>query len=206
MKVLGICGSPRKGGNTETVVNEALGGALQEGAEVDLFCVSGKHIEPCDGCRTCSQTGVCHIQDDMQDLYKRMLAADAIIFATPTYSYSMTSQMKMVIDRSRAMRSPSQTNQITRLANKVGGVIAIAGSLGLIGVVKDLYFHIITNYMLPAGHVALYALNKGDCDNRINGKRAAFNLGRQMVRLANMKFAYPAELMKEGHAYGTWDQ
>jgi multimeric flavodoxin WrbA len=73
MKVLGICCSPRKGGNTETLVNEALKGAKQEGAETELYSVSGKHIEPCDGCRACARTGICHIEDDMQDVYKKML-------------------------------------------------------------------------------------------------------------------------------------
>ena len=206
MKVLGICCSPRKGGNTEALVGEALRGAKHEGAEDDLYCVSGKHIEPCDGCRTCAQTGVCHVQDDMQDLYKRMIAADAIIFATPTYNYSMTAQAKLIIDRSRALHGLQEKNVANKLANKVGGVIAVGGSLGLVGVVKDLYFHMITNYMLPGDYVALYALDKGDYERRIEGTKATFNLGRQMARLAAMKFTYPSDLMKPAHAYGTWDQ
>ena len=207
MKVLGICCSPHNGGNTQGLVAEALREARHEGAEVDFYSVSGKHIEPCDGCRKCARTGICHIQDDMQDLYEKILAAGAIIFATPTYNFSMTAQAKIIIDRSRAFRGiPKNNKQSNKLANKVGGIIAIGGSLGLVGVVKDLYFHIITNYMLPGDYVALYALNEGDYEMRVEGKKATFDLGRQMARLAAMKFAYPADLMKPAHAYGTWDQ
>ena len=202
MKVLGICCSPRKGGNTESLLEEALRGARQEGAEAYLYTVSGKNMQPCDGCRACARTGVCHIKDDMQELYIKMIAADAIIFGSPVFQYAMTTHAKLIIDRSRAMRGPS----VNQLANKVGGVIAVGGSLGLIGVVKDLYFHILANHMLPGDYVALYALNKGEYKNSIEGVKATFDLGRQMARLAAMKFAYPADLMKHSHAYGTWDQ
>jgi multimeric flavodoxin WrbA len=202
MKVLGICCSPRKGGNTESLVKEALRGAALEGAETDYFSVSGKHIEPCDGCRSCNLTGICAIKDDMQELYQKMVSADALIFATPTYNYGMTAQTKLIIDRSRAMRKDTDY----KLANKVGGIIAVGGSLGLINIVKDLYFHIITNYMLPGDFVVLYALNKGDYQTRPEGLKATLTLGRQMARLANQKFSYPADLMKRPHVYGTWDQ
>jgi hypothetical protein len=85
-------------------------------------------------------------------------------------------------------------------------VIVVGASLGLVEVVKDLYFWMVTRYMLPGDFIALYAQNKGDVEKRPNGKTATVNLGRQMVRLANMKFAYPADLMKPAYVYGTWTQ
>lgn len=200
MKVLGICCSPRKGGNTESLVREALKGAQQEGAEVDIFCVSGKHIEPCDGCRSCVKTGKCHIKDDMQELYEKMYNADSIIFASPTYNFSMIAQTKLIIDRSRAMREADFNN----LANKVGGIIAVGGSLGLVDVVKELYFHIVTNHMLPGEYVAVYAQDNGDYKKRTDGIEACVNLGRQMACLAAMKFAYPAKFMRPALAYGQY--
>jgi hypothetical protein len=108
------------------------------------------------------------------------------------------------MDRSRALHDLPEKNLMNKLANKVGGVIAVGGSLGLVEVVKDLYFYMITRYMLPGDFVAVYALEKGDVEKRIEGKKAAVNLGRQMVRLAAMKFVYPADLMKPAHGYGTW--
>lgn len=206
MKVLGLCCSPQKEGNTEALINEALKGARQEGAEVEFYSVSGKHFELCDGCRTCSKTGVCHLRDDMQGLLDKVTEADAIIFGTPIYHYAMPAQLKLIMERMRPIRGLTRNKTDNKLSNKVGGIIAVAGSFGLIQAVKDLYFFIITNYMLPGDFVAVYALDKTDYQKRTNGKKAAFTLGRQMARLAAMKFTYPADLMKDEHAYGTWDQ
>jgi multimeric flavodoxin WrbA len=208
MKILGICCSPRKGGNTEILLNEALSGAKQEGSEVELFSVSGKHIEPCDGCRTCVKIGECHIKDDMQDLYDKMAEADGIIYGTPVYRYTMISQAKIILDRSLAVDYPGDDpgNRTRSIANKVAGVVAVAGSLGLVEVVKDLYFYIVTRSMLPANYVAAYALDKGDVRKRIEGMKASYNLGRQIVHLANMKFEYPKEFRRPPIAYGTWKQ
>ena len=99
MKILGLLCSPRKEGNTEVLLTEALQGAQQEGAEIELYSVLGKNIQPCDGCRACNKTAECHIQDDMQELYKKLLEADGIIYAVPVYFYSLTAQAKAIIDR-----------------------------------------------------------------------------------------------------------
>ena len=122
MKILAISCSPRKQGNTELLLGEALQGAQDEGAEVELYSVSGKTIEPCDGCWTCTKTGECHIKDDMQELYKKLLEADGIIFGTPIYFYAMAAQAKTVMDRTMPLNRPERS-----LANKVGGVVVVAG-------------------------------------------------------------------------------
>ena len=204
MNVLGISCSPKKNGCTVTLVNEALKGAKQEGAKTELYSLSGKDIKPCDGCRTCAKTGVCRIKDDMHDLYKKMTEANAIIYGTPTYFYSMASQTKIIIDRSRALHDVPTKNLPNRLANKVGGVIAVGGSLGLVDILKDLYFYMITHYMLPGDYAAVYALEKKELEKRVEGKKAVFTLGRQMARLASIKFEYPSDLMTPSIAYGTW--
>jgi len=198
MKILAISCSPRKEGNTATLLAEALKGAQQEGAEVELYSLSGKTINPCDGCRTCNETGQCHIKDDMQELYQKLLEADGIIFGTPVYFYNMASQAKAIIDRMIVTNHPDMS-----LANKVGGIVAVAGSFGLASAVKDLYFYIISRHMLPANYVAAYASPPGDVIKLKKCMRAAFDLGRQMVALAAKKFEYPAEFMKPSIAYGT---
>jgi multimeric flavodoxin WrbA len=198
MKILAISCSPRKKGNTAIILEEALKGAQREGAEVELYSVSDKKIEPCDGCRTCNETGKCHIQDDMQELFEKMLAADGIIFGTPVYFYAMSGQAKTVIDRTTSLGRPGRS-----LANKVGGVVAVAGSLGLVSAVKDLYFYIITRRMIPANYVAAYAGPAGDVKKLDKGMKAAHDLGRQMVQIAAQKFEYPPEFMGLAIAYGT---
>ena len=100
MRILGIVCSPRKDGNTELLVEEALKMARDdEGAETDIFLVAGKSISGCLACYSCRQTGKCKIDDDMQELYEKMEHADAIIFASPVYFHSCTAQAKAIIDR-----------------------------------------------------------------------------------------------------------
>lgn len=198
MKILGLSCSPRKSGNTEILLGEALNGAQHEGAEVELYSVSGKEIKPCDGCWSCYGTGECHIKDDMQTLYQKMIEADGIIFGTPIYIYSMTAQAKALIDRTLALSTPERS-----LANKVGGVIVVAGSIGIIDAVKDLYFYIVMRKMLPANLVAAYANNKGDIRKMEQGMKAARELGREMVQIAAKQFEFPGEFARNFFAYGT---
>ena len=198
VKILGLSCSPRRQGNTEILVDEALHGAEHEGAEVELYSVSGKTIAPCDGCGTCRETGECHIKDDMQNLYNKLVEADGIIFGTPIYFYSMAAQTKTIIDRTIALNHPGRS-----LTNKVGGIVVVGGSLGLIDAVKSLYFYIVTRPMLPANFVAAYAGPEGEIRKREQGMKAAKDLGRQMVQLVAKKFGYPSEFMGRAIAYGT---
>ena len=193
MKILGLSCSPRKSGNTAILLEEALSGAQQEGAETELFSVSGKDIRPCDGCWTCVGTGECHIKDDMQVLLLKMVEADGIIFGTPVYVYSMTGQAKTIMDRMISVN----------LANKVGGVVVVAGSLGIIDPVKDLYFNMVIRKMLPANLVAAYANDKGEVRKMEQCMKAAYNLGREMVQIAAKGFEYPAEFARNFYAFGT---
>ena len=198
MRILGLSFSPRVQGNTETLLSEALKGAQQEGAEVELFRFCDKNVQPCDGCRSCWETGKCHIRDDMQNLYSALLEADGIIFGTPIYFYGMTSQAKTFIDRTSPLGRPEKS-----LANKVGGVIAVCGSLGLEDALKDMYFYMVTRQMLPANFVAAYAGGKGEVKQLEKCLQAAGDLGRQMVRIAAQKFEYPKDIKRSGIAFGT---
>jgi len=198
MKILAISCSPRKQGNTEILLGEALNGAQQDGAEVELYSVAGKTIAPCDACSSCGEKGECHIKDDMQSLYGKILEADGIIFGTPVYFYNMAAQCKTVIDRTIALNHPGRN-----MANKVGGIIVVGASLGNIDAVKDLYFYFVSRRMLAANYVAVYGMAKGDVKTLEKGMKAAYDLGRQMVRLVEMHFEYPSEFPLLPIAYGT---
>jgi multimeric flavodoxin WrbA len=178
------------------LLRKALEGAKQEGAEVELYSVAGKTIQPCDGCRACDKTGRCHIKDDMEDLYPKLLESDGIIFGTPVYFYSMTAQAKAIIDRTIAFTNPERS-----LANKVGGVIVVAGSQGTTDALKDLYFYMVTRQILPANFVAAYPVE--DLRKMEKCIKAAGDLGRQIVKIAAMKFRYPNEFARPVFAYGT---
>ena len=196
MKILGLSFSPRINGNTMILLSEALNGAKQEGAEVELYSVADKTIKPCDGCRACSKTGKCHIKDDMQGLYDKLLESDGIIFGTPIYFYSMTAQAKTVIDRTIALNRPDRS-----LTNKVGGVVVVAGSQGNVDALKDFYFYMATRQILPANFISVYA--GSDIRKMEKCMKATTDLGRQIVKIAAMKFRYPSEFPRAHIAYGT---
>jgi multimeric flavodoxin WrbA len=198
MKLLGLSFSPRKMGNTEWLLEKVFSGARELKAETELYRVADKHIKPCDGCGSCFKSGKCHIEDDMQSLYEKMIEADGIVFGTPVYFYNITAQGKTVIDRTIALILPERS-----LANKVGGIVATGGSLGLGDALKDLYFFMITRQMLPANFVAAYAAGEGDVNKLQKCIQAAEDLGRQMVKLAEQKFTYPEEFKPTHFAYGT---
>ena len=198
MKILGISCSPRKKGNTVSLLEETLRGAAEHGADVELFSVSGKNIRGCDGCYACFTKGECHIQDDMQPLYEKLIGADGIVFGTPIYMYGMTAQAKAIIDRTFALNKPGRS-----LANRVAGVIVVAGSIGLIDVLKDFYFFTTIKRMLPANFVAAYATEKRDAKKLEEGMKAAFRLGKEIVQLVDKKFEFPNEFPRNFFAFGT---
>ena len=188
MKVLGIVCSPRKGGNTEVLVREALAGAQTCGAETELLTIWDKDIRPCDGCLSCEKTGKCHIKDDVQEIYPKLLEADGIIWGTPVYFFSATAQAKMLIDRSYALYTDHN-----RLMNKVGGVISVGASLGNLGVwnLFDTFFSV--HHMISSDFAYGYARKKGDVNKDKHAMKASRELGRQIALIAKRKFQYPEE-------------
>ncbi len=99
MTVLGIVGSPRKKGNTHILMERVLEGAVSSGAETDIVLLGGLSIGECDGCHACWKGRDCVRCDDMNGLYSRIAAADAIVFGTPVYWYGPTALMKAFLDR-----------------------------------------------------------------------------------------------------------
>ena len=103
MKVVGICGSPRKG-NTEWMLRKLLEGIAKGGADTELILLRGKDIKGCDGCLSCEvggkqRKGICTIQDDMQQIYPKLVEADALAFGTPVYFEMLSGLLKNFMDR-----------------------------------------------------------------------------------------------------------
>lgn len=101
-KVLILSGSPRKGGNSDTLCDEFLKGVVEAGNEVEKIFVAGKNIGYCKACYVCKDTGICAIKDDMTEVLQKMLNADVIVLSSPVYFYSISAQLKAVIDRTVA--------------------------------------------------------------------------------------------------------
>lgn len=102
MRVLGISGSPRLGGNTDNLLLEMLKGSAEAGAETKMLHICDYDIEPCNHCSHCYTRGECRIADDMLDIYEEIEKADIIILASPLHFMSVTAQLKAFIDRGQS--------------------------------------------------------------------------------------------------------
>jgi len=99
--VMIVIGSPRKRGNSSILAQQVASGAEDAGAKVELFFLHGMNIKPCSACEGCRKkraTG-CVIRDDMQKLYPKIRAADAIVIASPIYWFTVSAQTKLFMDR-----------------------------------------------------------------------------------------------------------
>lgn len=101
--MLGLIGSPRKGGNTEILIDRALEGAASSGATIEKVRLADLRINPCRGCESCKETGRCVQDDDMQQVYSKMLKADGILLGTPVYFWGPSAQTKCLVDRCYAL-------------------------------------------------------------------------------------------------------
>ena len=99
-KILVLSSSPRREGNSDTLSNEFVRGAIEAGNKVDKIFLKDKNIGYCNGCSVCSLHGKpCPQKDDMPEILGKMIEADVIVMATPVYFYTMSAQMKTLIDR-----------------------------------------------------------------------------------------------------------
>lgn len=124
-KILGICGSPRKGA-TEYAIQLALEEAAKiPGIEIDYWSVRGKKIHPCVHCDACiRKETMCIIQDDIQELEQKILEADGFIIGSPVYDMNITAQLTAVFNRLR----PMYLVHPGKLQNKVGACITTGGT------------------------------------------------------------------------------
>ena len=101
-KVLVLSSSPRKGGNSDTLCDQFIKGAQESGDDVEKIYLRNKRINYCTGCGTCNLQKPCPQKDDAAEVIDKMVKADVIVLATPVYFYTMSAQMKTLIDRSCA--------------------------------------------------------------------------------------------------------
>ena len=127
-QVLVILGSPRRKGNSSTLAARISRGAEAAGAQVETLFLHNLKISPCRGCDTCQKGDSvgCAIKDGMQEIYPKLIEADAWIIASPVYWFTMSAQTKIFMDRCYAL--PAYTGH--KKNPFVGKRIAIAMSYG----------------------------------------------------------------------------
>ena len=101
--VLIISSSPRKGGNSETLAASFAKGAGEAGHKVETVYLREKNYGFCKGCLACLKVGHCVIDDDAVEIAARMHDADVLVFATPVYYYSVSGQLKTMLDRANPL-------------------------------------------------------------------------------------------------------
>ena len=111
MKILALIGSPRRGSNTATLVEQILRGSETKGHTSEKLYLYDYEISLCIDCRNCKRGNyVCTVNDGMQEIYPKMEAADLIIFGTPLYWYGPSGKMKLLIDRMRPFIANGKLN------------------------------------------------------------------------------------------------
>ncbi|MBA7576696.1 hypothetical protein ES708_18537 [subsurface metagenome] len=116
--MLGIAGSPRRGGNTDLLLAEVMKGAASRGAEVKTIILNDLEISPCQHCDACLEAGRCKIEDDMQMVYRELEDADRIVLASPIQFMGLTAQMKAMIDRCQALWARKYVLKLPPLGNR----------------------------------------------------------------------------------------
>jgi len=177
MYVLGICGSPRVNGNTRMLLEAVL---RATGAETKLIELRGLKVAPCDGCEACRKSFTCHIHDDMDGVYEELKRCDAMVWASPVYFGTVSSQLKAAMDRTLCLYHGKL------LRNKVGAAVAVQGGdaadLVLAAIGKFYGYHKV----VYAGSAFGTGNERGEVKKDQDGFRHAEALGRRIAELTVM--------------------
>ncbi len=178
-------GSPRVGGNSDILLDQALAGAKDAGAEVEKIILDRKKIAGCKDCKNCNKMGVCAIKDDMLEIQKKILEAYAVIHSVPVYFWSMTSQMKAYLDRWCVFFDAEwrwQKVYYPKMRGKRIGLITVCGDPDVHTADPIVHSFESTTEMTKMnwiGAVMASAANKGDIVKNETAIREAFELGRK---------------------------
>jgi multimeric flavodoxin WrbA len=186
-KVVVLKGSPRKAGNSATLADQVTAGAESVDAQVESFYLHGMDIQPCDACDSCQGTEDidCVIEDDMHILYPKLREADAVLFASPVYWFTITAQLKLVIDRFYGLTADIDEPENHVFAGKRIGIVLTyggddpydSGAINAIRMFQDTF-----NYV-PAEIVDIvygYASDPGEIKANEDVMERAFELGTRL--------------------------
>jgi multimeric flavodoxin WrbA len=182
MKAVGIVGSPRKGGNSEILTAHCLKAIAEEDFETELVSLAGLDIRGCNHCEYCFKNDGCSIEDDFQAVYKKMIAGDALIVASPVYFSSATALVKGLLERAGYISIRQNP-----FAGKVGGPLVVARRAGQDFTFAELlyWFHIkqIINPGSTYWNMA-FGRGKGEVEKDEEGMMTAWNFGKNVARVA----------------------
>jgi multimeric flavodoxin WrbA len=181
-RVLALVGSPRRGGNTDILVEEVLKGAQEGGADAEKIFLADLTIGGCQGCGACVRNEVdwCIQKDDMTDLYPRILAADVIVLGTPIYWWGPSAQLKAFFDRWYALNGDKRT----QLKGKQVALVCAMGDTDpatarhVIGMFQDSFSYLEMQF---ENQLVVSAHTQGEVSQNKEAMAEAWNLGNYLA-------------------------
>lgn len=184
MNIVGFVGSPRRDGNTDTLVQQVLDGASEKGANVRKFYINEMEFIGCQGCGHCKSHDKCKIDDDMQKMLDAIVESDGIVFGSPIYFGQFTGQARMFIDRLYSLINPDFSPRINS-----GKKVVLVGSQGypdktqyrpvfeeFSGIINQLFGMEVKNIIIGAGYTEL-----GDVANNVELMNDAMATGKNVI-------------------------
>jgi multimeric flavodoxin WrbA len=190
MKVVAFLGSPRREGNTEILLKEAIKGVEKSGSSILTFVLNELDIMPCQNCGGCDDTGTCIYEDDMSQIYDAIRTADRIILASPVFFFTVSAQAKLMIDRCQCiwvekyiLKKPIPEGKFGRK----GLLIIVGGMKKEIGIqcgettVKAFFRTISVPEHKTLGYIGVDA--KGEILKHPAALKEVYEAGKELVRI-----------------------
>jgi multimeric flavodoxin WrbA len=182
-KILILKGSPREKGNSATLAEHLAAGAREAGAQVESIYLHGLDIRACDACEECRETGVCIIEDGMQGIYPKVVAADVLVFASPIYWFTITAQLKTCIDRWYSFQATSwrefHGKQAAVILTYGDSDLYTSGGINAIHMYETMFRYL---EMKLAGLVYGTTNEVGDAQKQPELMEKAYKLGQQLAQ------------------------
>jgi len=185
MKVIAFNGSARKDGNTAIMVKQVFGELEKEGIETEMIQFSGQKLRGCIACYKCfeNKDQRCSVKTDIvNDCIEKMLEADGIILASPTYFADVSSELKALIDRAGLVAKANEE----MFARKVGAAVVAVRRGGAIHAYDSMnHFFLISGMIIPGSCYwnMSFGLEKGEVEKDQEGLRTMQTLGQNMAWL-----------------------
>lgn len=185
MNILALVGSPRVGGNTDFLVDQALEESTRLGAQTEKIILSQYTVAPCLGHDDCGSFKSCTQKDDTSWILDKLCEADGVILATPVYYYNIAAQLKAFIDRNYFLYKHDRKSQARSV-----GIIVVAESEGIEDTVHTLKRYINEVFKVTEDRVlelSGYAFKLGEAKNNSQLVERAREFGRKMVEILTGK-------------------
>ncbi|MBW2071064.1 MAG: flavodoxin family protein [Deltaproteobacteria bacterium] len=191
MKLLAILGSPRRGGNSEILLDQTIRGARGCGLTTEKVVLRDLRISPCLEIYQCAKAGVCAIDDDMQPLLGKITSYDRLVVASPVFFYNVSAQTKAMIDRCQALWARRYLLQepVSSLPERQGAYIAVGATRGrklFVGIKLTMRYFFDAIDVRCVGELLVRGADEmGAVREQKHALDAAYDLGCRLAQLEN---------------------